>query len=70
MAAACDTCGNTYHNPFTVTRDGTTLTFDSLECAAQKIAPTCGHCGCRILGHGVEPERGRIFCCEHCAEAA
>jgi hypothetical protein len=26
----------------------------------------CAHCGCRIVGHGVEHE-GEMFCCEHCA---
>ena len=29
--------------------------------------PTCEHCGCRIVGHGVEAD-GRMFCCAHCAE--
>ena len=32
----------------------TSYTFDSFECAIQKLAPTCAHCGCRILGHGIE----------------
>jgi hypothetical protein len=30
------------------------------------LAPECAHCGCKVIGHGVE-EDGRIFCCEHCA---
>jgi hypothetical protein len=33
------------------------------------LAPTCEHCGCRIIGHGVEAD-GRMFCCAHCAEHA
>jgi hypothetical protein len=24
------------------------------------------HCGCRILGHGIEAH-GKLFCCAHCA---
>ncbi|MBK0418234.1 hypothetical protein JD276_04215 [Leucobacter sp. CSA1] len=64
--ATCDTCGNDYDKTFTVTAPDASGTFDSFECAAQAMAPECGHCGCRILGHGVEAE-GRIFCCAHCA---
>jgi hypothetical protein len=30
------------------------------------LAPRCVHCGCRIVGHGVESD-GEIFCCAHCA---
>jgi hypothetical protein len=32
------------------------------------MAPTCEHCGCRVIGHGVEAGDGRIFCCAHCAQ--
>jgi hypothetical protein len=67
MAAICDTCGNHYDKAFTVTwADGRTATFDSVECAAAQLAPECAHCGCRILGHGIETEDA-IFCCAHCA---
>jgi hypothetical protein len=63
----CACCGNTYDKSFTVTlHDGTTHVFDSFECAVQVAAPICGHCSCRIIGHGVEAE-GMIFCCAHCA---
>ncbi|MDX2377989.1 hypothetical protein M4I32_14420 [Microbacterium sp. LRZ72] len=67
----CDTCGNDYDKTFTLTRANpsgaeTTGTFDSFECAISAMAPVCTHCGCRILGHGVENEQG-IFCCAHCA---
>lgn len=31
------------------------------------LAPSCGQCGLRILGHGVE-SNGRMFCCASCAE--
>jgi hypothetical protein len=44
-------------------------TFDSFECAIQKVAPVCVNCRCRVIGHGVE-HRERIFCCAHCAEMA
>lgn len=63
--ALCDTCGNEYDKTFTVTRDGQTKTFDSFECAIHLMAPSCAHCGCRILGHGVESGTG-IYCCASC----
>jgi hypothetical protein len=44
-------------------------TFDSFECAIQRLAPRCEHCDCRVIGHGVEVE-GRFFCCAHCARSA
>jgi len=62
----CDTCGNAYDKTFTVTAGGVSGTFDSFECAVHAMAPTCAHCGCRVLGHGVEAE-GVVFCCANCA---
>jgi Rieske Fe-S protein len=68
--ATCDVCGNDYDKAFEVrTADGRTRTFDSFECAIHAVAPQCEHCGCRIIGHGVEAD-GRIFCCAHCAQQA
>ncbi len=68
--AICDTCGNEYDKAFTVTSaDGHTATFDSIECAAVGLAPACAHCGCRILGHGVEAD-DKIYCCANCARKA
>jgi hypothetical protein len=32
------------------------------------LAPSCVHCGCKIIGHGVEHE-GDLFCCAHCAKS-
>jgi hypothetical protein len=61
----CDACGNDYAHAFQVVKDGTTHTFDSFECAIHKLAPRCSHCGCTIIGHGLEAE-GRIYCCAHC----
>lgn len=67
--ATCDMCGNEYRNTFTVSRAGETKTFDSFECAIHMMAPTCSHCGCRILGHGVEAPEA-MYCCSHCAREA
>lgn len=68
--AKCDTCGNDYDKAFAVTTvDGRRANFDSIECAAAKLAPRCAHCGCQILGHGVEAEDS-IYCCAHCARKA
>ncbi|MCV0397227.1 MAG: hypothetical protein K5872_14805 [Rhizobiaceae bacterium] len=64
--ATCDQCGNDYDKSFNVTTADGTYTFDSFECAIQKLAPTCAHCGCRIVGHGVEQD-DIIYCCAHCA---
>jgi hypothetical protein len=65
--AQCDLCGNNYDKSFNVTMAGQTYTFDSFECAVQKLAPTCAHCGCRVIGHGVE-QHDVIYCCAHCAK--
>ena len=65
----CEVCGNDYDKAFELIAGGSRHVFDSFECAIQAIAPTCEHCGCKIIGHGVEAE-GRIFCCAHCAAAA
>ncbi len=66
MTKTCDCCGNEYDKTFAVEYDGKTYDFDSFECAVHMLAPACGHCGCRIIGHGVEVE-GRMFCCASCA---
>lgn len=65
--AVCELCGNDYDKAFDVTMGSESHTFDSFECAIHALAPTCGHCGCRVIGHGVEAD-GRIFCCAHCAQ--
>jgi hypothetical protein len=64
--AVCEVCGNDYDKAFQVTMGGKSHTFDSFECAVHALAPKCAHCGCRIVGHGVE-KNGRMFCCAHCA---
>ncbi len=63
----CEVCGNKYDKPITVTRGGSTHTFDCFECAIHLLAPTCDHCSCRIIGHGVEAN-GTFYCCAHCAK--
>lgn len=65
----CEVCGNEYDKAFTVTMGGHEHTFDSFECAIHAVAPTCEHCNCRIVGHGVE-EGGKMYCCQHCMEHA
>ncbi len=65
--ATCDVCGNEYDKAFRVEGPGgRSGTFDSFECAIHALAPTCHHCGCKVIGHGVEAN-GTIFCCAHCA---
>lgn len=67
--ARCDVCGNEYDKAFFVqTADGARRSYDSVECAAHEIAPRCEHCGCMVLGHGVEVD-GMVYCCRHCAES-
>jgi hypothetical protein len=68
--ATCDVCGNDYDKAMTIEAPGRgSGTFDSFECAIHALAPTCAHCECRIIGHGVEAD-GSMFCCAHCAQHA
>jgi hypothetical protein len=67
--ATCEVCGNEYDKTFEIRRNGETHTFDSFECAIHALAPVCAHCGCRVIGHGVEAD-GSIFCCANCAAKA
>jgi len=66
--AQCVVCGNDYDKAFEIVRGSERHVFDSFECAIHKLAPACAHCGCKVVGHGVEGG-GRIFCCAHCARA-
>ena len=65
----CEVCGNDYDKAFTVTMSGHAHTFDSFECAIHALAPACAHCGCRVVGHGVEAG-GTVYCCASCANQA
>lgn len=67
--AVCEVCGNDYDKAFQMIVDGTLHIFDSFECAMDRLAPTCAHCGCRVVGHGVE-SGDAIYCCAHCATMA
>ncbi len=65
---ACDVCGNTYEGSLEIKFENSNEShwFDSFECAIHKLAPTCNHCGVRVLGHGMQAE-DELYCCAHCA---
>lgn len=65
----CEVCGNDYDKTFEVRRNEETHVFDCFECAIQALAPVCVHCGCRVIGHGME-FAGHVYCCAHCANKA
>ena len=65
--ARCEMCGNDYDKSFEVHAWGKRHTFDSFECAIHMLAPTCAHCNCRIIGHGIESD-DVMYCCAHCAK--
>lgn len=62
----CNKCGNDYDKSFQIIMNNQTYVFDCFECAISELAPKCTHCGCLIIGHGVENE-GIIYCCANCA---
>jgi hypothetical protein len=64
--AICKVCGNNYAHSFEVLRGGRSSTYDCFECAIHDMAPTCNHCQCRIIGHGIAAG-SQIYCCAHCA---
>ena len=65
----CQVCGNEYDKSFEVRKSGRTHVFDSFECAIHALAPTCNHCGCKVIGHGIEAS-GIFYCCANCARQA
>ncbi|HXK60345.1 MAG TPA: hypothetical protein PLP42_10680 [Acidobacteriota bacterium] len=67
--ATCEVCGNEYDKSFEVRAAGRSHIFDSFECAIHALAPICDHCGCKIIGHGIEAD-GAFFCCASCAKKA
>jgi hypothetical protein len=67
--AICEVCGNDYDKSMEIIRGDERHLFDSFECAINALAPQCAHCGCKIIGHGIESE-GSFYCCAHCAHAA
>ncbi len=67
--ATCEVCGNEYDQTLTIrVADGDEHVFDSFECAISRLAPTCAHCDCRVIGHGIQAG-WQVFCCAHCARA-
>lgn len=66
MMKRCESCNNQYDKAFDVILNGKRHVFDSFQCAINRLAPRCTHCGSLIIGHGVETS-GTIFCCAHCA---
>ena len=68
--AVCAMCGNDYDKAITITtHEGRQHAFDSFECAIHMLAPTCSHCGCKVIGHGAE-HVGAFYCCAPCAKQA
>ncbi len=65
----CEVCGNDYDKSMEIFVRDRRHVFDSFECAINALAPHCAHCGCKIIGHGIESE-GSFYCCAHCAHAA
>lgn len=66
---ACSVCGNESDNVFEVIMNEKNYFFDCFECAIHRLAPLCGHCGCKIIGHGVS-DALQVYCCSHCGEQA
>jgi hypothetical protein len=62
----CHVCANEYDKTFEITIQNKSYCFDSFECAIHALAPQCDHCGCKIIGHGLE-ENQHFYCCAHCA---
>jgi hypothetical protein len=67
--ARCEVCDNEYDKAFEVITAGNRHVFDSFECAIHRLAPVCEHCGCKVVGHGVEAS-GQFYCCANCARMA
>jgi hypothetical protein len=65
--ATCAVCGNDYDKTIEVRAAGAEpQTFDSFECAIHALAPTCAHCGVKVVGHGLEAGDD-VYCCASCA---
>ncbi len=64
----CEVCGNEYEHIFEIQMNGKIHHFDCFECAVYALAPSCAHCGVRVMGHGIEGDFS-IYCSGHCARA-
>ncbi len=67
--ARCEVCGNDYDKAFEIAAADSRHVFDSFECAIHRLAPVCEHCGCKVVGHGVEAG-SHFYCCASCARNA
>lgn len=67
ITGVCEVCGNEYDRSFRVIDGHGSHVFDCFECAIHGLAPRCAHCGCTVIGHGVEADDGAVYCCAHCA---
>ena len=65
----CEVCGNDYDKTMEISVAGERHVFDCFECAINVLAPTCAHCECMIIGHGIEGNDA-FYCWAHCAHAA
>jgi hypothetical protein len=65
----CEVCGNDYDKAIKVIVEDEVHHYDSFECAIHALAPECGHCGCKVIGHGVQAG-SNVYCCAHCATHA
>lgn len=66
--AACVVCGNEDDKAFrVVAADGVEYVFTALSARSTASLRRASTCACRIVGHGIETNDGRMFCCAHCA---
>jgi hypothetical protein len=70
MPVRCATCGLDTDEPLQIGYHGQTHAFCCFECAITPLAPECGHCRCKVIGHGTYGSDGRTYCCQHCSEEA
>jgi hypothetical protein len=66
--AQCEVCSNKYDKGLEVMLPGRDIRLTALS-ARSGDGPACEHCGCNVIGYGIEVS-GRFFCCAHCAKAA
>jgi hypothetical protein len=61
VMARCEVCGNDHDNVVDGRRAGETHVFDSFECEIRVLAPSCAHCNCKIMGHGLRSEAALVL---------
>ena len=66
--ARCDVCGNDYDKSFQIVQGRQVAHFRQLRMRhSWHLRRRVSHCGCRIIGHGMEAH-GEFFCCAYCAK--